>query len=294
MIGYLFILITVVLNVSKGGFSKKVSAHLDCTADNINICLVRNLFCVLFSAMILFATNTSFFVSPSGFAISAFSGISTTVNYIFWLMALKGDAYMLASTMSNSSFIIAAICGIVIFHETPSVMKMIAFVLIVIAVFFMTRYQTKLYKKPNFKDFVLLFLVFLTAGTNSVSQKLFTTYASEFPVSVFTFYTFVVSCLLLFVLRPFFKANKSFKGQTKKVASLLPFVLFMGLALYGATFFQTEATKLVDAVILYPLSSALSILGSSVMAWVWFSEKPSKDSIVGAFFVICAMVLSRF
>ena len=294
MMGYLFILITVVLNVSKGGFSKKVSAHLDCTADNINICLIRNLFCVAFSAIILLSASTSFSISPTGFAISAFSGISTTVNYIFWLMALKSDAYMLASTMSNSSFIIAAICGIVIFHETPSVMKIVAFALIVVAMFFMTRYQTKLYKKPNFKDFVLLFMVFLSSGTNSVSQKLFTTYASEYSVSVFTFYTFVVSCGLLVILRPFFKATENVGAQTKKVVSLLPFVLFMGLALYGTTFFQTEATKLVDAVILYPLNSALSILGASVMAWVCFSEKPSKDSVIGAFFVVSALILSRF
>lgn len=294
MIGFLFILITVILNVSKGGFSKKVSAHLDCTADNINVCLVRNIFCVAFSAIILFFSGTSFAISKTGFAISAFSAVSTTVNYIFWLISLKGDAYMLASTMSNSSFIIAAICGIVVFHETPSVMKIIAFFLILIAVFFMTRYQTKLYKKPSLKDFVFLFMVFVSSGTNSVSQKLFTTYAGDYSVSIFTFYTFVLSCGLLIVLRPFFKATSTCAYRTKKIMSLLPFIILMGLALYGSTFFLTEATKLVDAVILYPLNSALSILGASVMAWVCFSEKPSRDSVIGAFFVVAALILSRF
>lgn len=294
MIGYLFIFITVLLNVSKGGCSKKISTKLSCTADNINLCFVRNLVCVILGCAVITVSSIGYALSPTGFLICILSGLSMTVNYIVWLMALKGDAYMLANTVNNASFVIAAVCGVLIFGEKLTLTKCAAFILIAIAMFFMTRYQTKLYEKPSFHDFVLLGLVFLTAGTNSVCEKLFTTYAKDYSVTLFTFYTFVISCLMLAFMRPFFKAGATLKAQSKKIVSLLPFIIVMGIALYGATFFRAEATNYVDTLILYPLNSALSILGSGIMAWIFFSEKPSKDSIIGAFFVLAALVLSRF
>ena len=294
MIGYLFIFITVLLNVSKGGCSKKISTKLTCTADNINLCFVRNLVCVILGCAVITAGGIGYALSPTGFLICILSGLSMTVNYIVWLMALKGDAYMLANTANNASFVIAAVCGVLIFGEKLTMTKCAAFILIAIAMFFMTRYKTKLYEKPSFHDFVLLGFVFLTAGTNSVCEKLFTTYAKDYSVTLFTFYTFVISCLILAFMRPFFKAGTKVKDQSKKIISLLPFILFMGIALYGATFFRAEATNYIDTLILYPLNSALSILGSGIMAWIFFSEKPSKDSIIGAVFVLAALILSRF
>ena len=294
MLGYLFILITVLLNVSKGGCSKKVSTQLECTADNINLCFVRNFICVVIGAAILLFGGIGFSMPAVGWLVCAVSGISMTVNYIVWLMALKGDAYMLANTANTASFVIAAICGVAVFGEHISFAKLVAFLLIVIAMYFMIRYQTKLYTKPSLRDFVLLAAVFVTAGANSVCQKLFTFFVKGFSVNLFTFYTFAISCLVLAVMRPFFKGNVSVRGQAGRLAKLMPYILFMGAALYGATFFQSEATKLVDTVILYPLNSALSVLGSGVMAWIFFSEKPSKDSIIGAVFVLAALVLSKF
>lgn len=292
--GYLLILITVLLNISKGACSKKISTKIACMAENVNLCFVRNLVCVILGAFIIMFGGIDPSLPLNGILICILSGISMTFNYIVWLKALKGEAYMLANTANNASFVIAAVCGVVIFAEQLTVTKCGAFLLIAIAMFFMTRYQTKLYKKPSLHDFTLLGLVFITAGTNSVCQKLFTTYVKGYSVTLFTFYTFVISCFLLLVMRPLFKANSSAKKQAKKIISLLPFILFMGLALYGATFFQAQATFYVDSVILYPLNSSLSILGSGIMAWILFSEKPSKDSIIGAIFVIAALVLSRF
>ena len=293
-LGYLFIFITALLNVSKGGCSKKVSSKLECMADNINLCFVRNFICVVIGAGILLSGGIGFKMPVAGWLVCVLSGIGMSVNYIVWLMALKGEAYMLGNTASTSSFVIAAVCGVALFGERISFTKLASFLLVVIAMYFMIRYQTKLYKKPSLRDFVLLSMVFVSAGLNSVCQKLFTFYAKGCSVNLFTFYTFAISCLMLAVIRPFFKGNATVGGQAKKLIKLMPFILFMGVALYGATFFQAEATKLVDTVILYPLSSSLSVLGSGIMAWIFFSEKPSKDSIIGAAFVLAALVLSKF
>ncbi len=294
MLGYLFILLTVILNLSKGGCSKKVSSHLSCMADNIDLCFVRNLVCVFVGAVIVFCGGIGFSMPSAGWLICIFSAISMTVNYIVWLMALKGDAYMLVSTAINASFVIAAVCGVVIFGEKLSITKLVAFLLIVVAMYFLVRYQTKLYKKPGLRDLILLTVGFVTAGTNSVSQKLFIYFVKGYSVNLFTFYTFAISCIILVFIRIFFKSENNAAIHIKKTTELLPHIAFMGIALYGATFFQTEASKLVESVILYPLSSALAVLGAGIMAWIFFSEKPSKDSIIGAAFVLVALVLSRY
>lgn len=291
--GYLYIFITSFLNVTKGGCSKKVSSSLSCMADNINLCFVRNLICVAIGAAIISCSGIGWALPATGWLICIVSGISMTLNYTVWLMALKGRAYVLANAASTSSFIVAAICGVAVFGESISFAKFVAFFFVIIAMYFMMRYQTRLYQKPAVIDFVLLASVFLTAGLNSVCQKLFTYYVKGYSVNLFTFYTFVISCFILVVLRMCFKATEKPKIQLKTISKLLPYIVSMGAALYGATFFQAEATKLVDTVIVYPMSSSLSVLGSNIMAWVVFSEKPSKDSVIGAVFVLAALVLSR-
>ena len=174
--GYLLIFITALLNISKGACSKKISTKISCMAENINLCFIRNLVCVILGAFIILFSGINPVLPLNGTLICLLSGVSMTVNYAVWLIALKSDAYMLANTANNASFVIAAVCGVVIFGEKLTVTKCGAFLLIAIAMFFMTRYQTKLYKKPSLHDFLLLGLVFATAGTNSVCQKLFTTY----------------------------------------------------------------------------------------------------------------------
>lgn len=305
MLGYLFILLTVFFNVTKGGCSKVVSSRMDCVAESINLCFARNLICVIVGFFIILFSGTGFAMPVQCWLICALSGVSMAVNYIVWLMSLKSGAYMLSNTASSGSFVLAAVCGVILFKESLSPLKLLSFALVVVSVYFMLRYQTKQFVKPKVKDLFLLFGVFVTAGSNSVSQKLFTnaivkltesgnTEAQKLSANHFTFYTFVISLFVLALWRAFVKSPKKVSAQTIQLTKLLPYVLYMGLTLYGATFFQTLATDYLDSIVVYPLSSALALLGASIMAWLCFKEKPSKDSIIGGAFVLGALVLSKF
>ena len=294
MIGYIFILITVFLDTLKGGCSKKLSTSLNCLADNINLCFVRNTVCVVLGYFIILASGGSLHLPAIGWIICFFYGVGMTVNYMTWLMVLKSDAYMLANATVKSSFVIAVVFGIFLFGERFTLAKFAAFLLIVAALYFMMRYQVKQFKKPGTMGILLLVAVFLSAGLNSVCQKAFTSYLPECSPKLLTFYTFVISCAILAFLRPFFKAKACAAVQAKNIVRFIPYILIMGTALYGATFFQTAANKYADAVILYPLNSALSVISASIMSWAVFGERPSRDSIAGAFLVVAALVLSRF
>ena len=116
--GYLFILGAVLLNVVKGYASKKLAGQMRCIADNLDLSLIRNAFCVLIGALfILLANGADFTLEPIGIVICLIGGAAMSVNYVAWVMALKNDALVFASVANNANFIVAAVAGLVIFGE---------------------------------------------------------------------------------------------------------------------------------------------------------------------------------
>lgn len=292
--GYLFILITVILNVTKGLCSKKVSLKLNDMSDNINLNLLRNSICIIIGGALLALGGTSFAMPKMGWLICAISGIFFSFNYIVWIIALKTDAYMFGSAANNASFIISALCGIVFFGESLTAPKAIGALLVLVAMYFMTLYQKSFGGKPSKFDLLMLFLVFFTAGMNTSIQKWFTKALTDTSVQLYTFYTFAFSILFLIVYRLIIKSPQSLKKQLSTLKILLPLTLVMSIGVYGATYFQARASALLDAVVVYPLNNGLNLIGASLMAWAAFGEKPNRYSIIGAILVFTALVLSRF
>lgn len=289
--GYIFIVITVIMNVIKGFFSKKVSLTTDELTDNINISLIRSAFCMIFGA--LFVSKAAFEIPAKALVICAISGVFLALTYTFLLIALKTDAYMFASTANNSGFIVAVSCGVLFFGEKLTLFNLLAVAFIIVAIMLMAKYQTVLKKKPSFNDIAILLGLLVCAGLSNVSQKWFTLKFSNISANIFTFYSFVFSTLFLLLIRLFFKGSKSIKAQLSSLKPLLPLIFIMSIILYAATFFQTKAAQHLDAVVLYPLQNGLSLIAGSLMAWIGFKEKPNKYSIAGIIFVFTAMVLYR-
>ena len=67
----------------------------------------------------------------------------------------------------------------------------------------------------------------------------------------------------------------------------------MAVCFYSTTLFQTKASNLLDAVVMYPAYNGTLLVAGNLMAWLCFSEKPNKNSIIGVILVFTAIVLSR-
>lgn len=293
--GYIFVVITVIMNVTKGFCSKKISRNLKDFCDNVNVNILRNVLCTVFGVAFVFLMGHGNLGMPSeGFIICALSGALTAASYIVWLKALRTGVYMFASAANNSGFIIAVFCGVFLFGERLTIFKAFAIILILAALYFMTLYQTSFGTKPSLSDVLVLLGVFVTSGLSSVIQKQFTRVLPETSVHLYTLYTFAFSVIILLIFRPFVKSRASASEQAVKLKVLFPMIVVMGLTLYGATYFQTLAASGLDAVVVYPLTNGLNLIGASLMAWAAFGEKPNRYSIIGAFLVFAALVLSRF
>ena len=54
----------------------------------------------------------------------------------------------------------------------------------------------------------------------------------------------------------------------------------MTVGLFCSSYFQTLAAKTVDAIVLYPMTCALSLIAGSSMASIFFKENFTKDSVI--------------
>lgn len=295
MLGYLFIFISVFFGVTKGFGSKMVSGSVKTLRDNLDISLYRNALCCVFSFVIAaLAGGIKFSFEPLEILICAIAGISMAIFISSWLFAIKTDSYMLVSASASSSFIVPAILGIFFLGEMITLKKIIAFIIIVFALFFLLRYNTKLNGKISLKALILLATVLLSQGINQAMQKIYIYNFPENDVSYYTFYAAVFTVLSIIVMLPFAKTDKN---AEKASVLLYPKVFFyatvMAVALFGNTYFQTLAARSVDALILYPVSSALSLGAASAMSSICFGEKMNRDSVIGVILVFIALLFAR-
>ena len=300
-VGYVFVFLSVLSNAAKGFCSKKISNGVGSAAAAIDMNILRVLICCLISAGIAAKgiLQNGFSASIAEVSVIALSGISMALFLVVWTFAIKSGAYMYVSASASASFIVPSLAGLIVFHERFTLFKLIAFSTVFAALYFMFRYNLRLNGKPKRKDIVLPTIVLLAQGVNQTMQKL---YAVSFPqksASEYALYSFVSTAFFLIAARltvGFFpsaerKQDKSMRSAFWK--NNLIFVVIMALCLYSASFFQTLAAKNLDAIVLYPLTNALSLVFGSFMASVFFGEKIKKECLCGMLFVFIALVLSN-
>ena len=293
--GYVFVLLAIFANVAKGASSKFVSGNISTVRQNSIFNGVRNVLSMIIALFTVLAVDASSFFTfhPIELVLCGVSGLSMAVFTITWIFAIKGEAYMLVSACSSASFIVPCIFGLLVFKESVSLFEFIAFLIIVLAIAFLLRYNFTLNGRLKIKDAVLLFLVFLSSGLNNAMQKAYTVEVIDKNVGYHTFYTFAFAALFMLLAAPLFKSANATPCKNI-VKSNFKFLLIMAFGNFFANYFQGLAAKTVDAIVLYPLISALSLIAGSFMAAVMFKERVTKNCVIGVVLVGIALILSRF
>lgn len=295
MMGYIYIIIAVLFNAAKGYSSKRVSGSLCTLRENLSFNAVRlfttGLFALIF--VLLRGIHDVFNPDSAELIICAVAGIAMSVFTCVWQMAIRSKAYMLVSACSSASFIVPVICGLLLWNESFTLPGIGAFILIILAMYFLLLYDFKMNGKISIREAILLILVLVSQGVMSCTQKLYAIYATDKDSGIYTLYMFVFAFCVSLLLLAFFK-----EGNSKKVGSVMHgnivYMLIMSASLFATSFFQTLAAKSVDAVILYPILSGLSLAAGSSMSALFFKEKLTRNSLIGITLVFCALVLSRF
>lgn len=292
--GYVLIFLTVFASSVKSYCSKQISNTIETTRDAIRLNIIRNALCCSISALIFFfnGQNSFFDFSPAEFCICLISGSSMAVFVVCWTLAMKTDAYMLVSACGSGSFIIPCIFGLFLLNERFTLFKFISFAMMIVALYFLLRYHVSIKGKIQKLQIFLLALILVSQGLNQTMQKLYAHYIPDKGANAYMLYSFMFTTVLLFLFQGFFKAPPDTE-QRHLIKGNMKYVILMTLGLFGSSYFQTLAAARVEAILLYPMVNALSLIAGSILASLFYKERMSRDSIIGIVFVLAALIFSK-
>ena len=213
-------------------------------------------------------------------AVSAFSGISTAVFVVTWLMCVKNGVYMLVEVFLMLGVLVPLILSSIFLKETIQATDLIGFAVLLIAVTVMCSYNNSQQKKLTVSTFVLLLICGVCYGLTDFSQKLFVKSLPNTSVSVFNFYTYLFAALTL-TAAYFLIRTQEERADKKVFLHIFGYVFVLAACLFANSYFKTLAANHLDSVLLYPLNQGAALMLSSAMAAVFFREKLTFKCITG-------------
>lgn len=288
------VLLAVLSNSVKGYCTKSVSNDINSIWNNVLANILRCGLAALIGALIaILSTGFGVFkLQAAALLICAVSGVAMAFFLMSWVFSLKSDAYMLVSASGAASFIVPIIFGVFIIGERFTVSKATSLALICLAIFFLLRYNTDIKGKITKSQYLMLAVITVSQGLNQSMQKLYTYYFPLNDVAIFSVYTFLFACILLLIYSVFInKKNQDDDNALSKRVYI--YTLIISIAQFTASYFQSLASKEIDAIVLYPVMNALSLISGSLMAMFIFKEKIKRDAMIGIILTLFAVVLSR-
>ena len=300
---YLYIFLNVTANVTKGLVSKQAAKFLPNAKRNIVFGFEKELICLAASLAVMLknASIHCLNVTLVEIAIFAVGGAFTAAFQLLWMREVGQSMYMTVSAFGNASFIIPCILGLAFLGEKFTLKTAAAFLITAVGIVIMyscdgaAKKQTDK-KRITFSGFAMLLLLTVSQGISQFTQKLYMAMCPDARSDVYSFYTYLAA-LVVFAVTMAFTDKKRGSESAELCKSVFSdtwkYLLIISLGMYIATYFQTLAAKTLDAVILYPVTTALNLGGSTIMSNIVFGDKITVKSIVGTVLVFAAVVLIK-
>lgn len=283
---------------------------------SLSFSLLYSLFAgVIFFIIKLVSSGTVFNLNP--FSLCMAFGLSL-VNILSSAIGIKtlalGDIAVYSLFLMLGGMIVPFFAGIVFLKESVSVCNLIGVAIMIIAlclpVFFgkknknageaQTDGDTK--KKTSVFFYVLCVFLFILNGLSSTLSKFNSVREGAALGAEFTFYTYGIQFVIS--LAAFALTTASGKSDKTQNEEKQPCILFRPVAIgCGAAFgavngtaflMSSVAAEHVVAVAQYPLITGATILFSSLLAFLFYREKPTALQLVQIMISLAATILFMF
>lgn len=283
---------------------------------SLSFSLLYSLFAgVIFFIIKLVSSGTVFNLNP--FSLCMAFGLSL-VNILSSAIGIKtlalGDIAVYSLFLMLGGMIVPFFAGIVFLKESVSVCNLIGVAIMIIAlclpVFFgkqnknageaQTDGDTK--KKTSVFFYVLCVFLFILNGLSSTLSKFNSVKEGAALGAEFTFYTygiqFVISLAAFALTTASGKSDKTQNEEKQPVILFRPVAIGCGAAfgaVNGTAFLMSSvAAEHVVAVAQYPLITGATILFSSLLAFLFYREKPTALQLVQIVISLAATILFMF
>ncbi len=294
--GYLFLTFALAAGITKAYCGKKTSTYTADLKDAMLANSIRMLFCICIGFVLILLQGELGFMKPSLslLLITAFSGISTAVFVVTWLLSVKKGAYMMVEVFVMLGVLLPMSLGGILFQESIRLTAWIGMAVLTSATLIMYSYNSTQKQKLTKTALLLLLLCGMASGLADFSQKLFVRTLPEIPASVFNFYTYVFSAL---VLVPSFLliCKKNAPGASLKnnpiFSKIFGYILVMSVCLFLNSYFKTKAAVHLDSAQLYPLNQGCALILSTFMSALLFKERITLRCATGLLLAFTGLIL---
>ncbi len=289
MLGYLLATLSVLSGVTKAYASKKSSIYINNVSENTFSNVLRMTFCSVIGLVMLLIQGASLSIDGGTFAITLLSGVSNAVFIITWLAATQRGAYMLLNVFYLLGVLVPLVLCRVLYDEPIRLIQWAGLAVLLLAVWIICSYNKTLGGKLTGANLAILIVCALTGGFADFSQKMFLYHDPDGVNSVFQFYTFLISTVVLVCIYVFtkWKASRggegklSFAGERVLFPKIIVYVVVMAVCMFACNWLKTAAGEHLTSAQLYPFSQGTNLILLSVMSAVCFGEKITLRSFIG-------------
>ena len=287
--GYLFLFISVISGSVKGFFAKKISDKTPGIEGAILTNFIRMIFCIPIGLIFILIDGSISDLAVSGdvLLIAAFTGITTGIFIVSWLLAVKQSAFTAVDTFIALGILVPIFLSSLVYQESVSASQIIGLILLIGAVMIMSAYNNQIKEKLSLPALILLLLVSLSNGLTDFAYKIFSYSATSTPASVFNFYIYLFSAATLICAFALIRLKQGEqKNEENSATNLIDrkkalYIFIMAIFLFSNSYFKTLATNRLSAVEVYPLMQGTAIILTLAMSCIFFKEKIKPLCILG-------------
>lgn len=283
--GYLFLAISLLAGATKGYCGKMTSGHVRGYKDAMLANTIRMVLCIVIGIILILANGSLSYINPtpSVLAISALSGITTSIFVVCWMISVQKGAYMMLDVFLMLGVLVPLLAGNIFFNEQIRLTQWVGIAILFVAVYIMCSYNNSIKGRMSISSLILLIICGVANGLTDFSQKLFVKTAGNVPIAIFNFYTYIFSAITLLGFYFVFKAKEP-KSETKESPTfrkIMGYIVIMSICLFASSYFKTMAAGYLDSAILYPLNQGAALILSSMMSALLFHERLTVKCIIG-------------
>lgn len=288
---YIFLIIILLLRVPQNFSSKKTSGLVTNSQSYFLYGTYSyTLAGIIAFVMLLFDGMSGFSLPAVG--ISALGAVSLAVSLFCSIEALKSGVMVLAAMAGSAGLLLPCIAGIFMFNEPMKPMQFIGIALLIFSGWLLIGYSKE--QTGSFTPRTLLLLIgsMLSNGSVMLAQKMFSKYLPDTSVSIFSFLTFGLIGIGMFIgLVP---SLLSQSGRAKIAAVPKPVFLYgtiSSIILLAINQLATLAGRNVPSAIMFPINDGGATIITAITAAIFFKEKLTVRSVCGLILGIGSLIV---
>lgn len=288
---YIFLIIILLLRVPQNFSSKKTSGLVTNSQSYFLYGTYSYTLAGLIAFVMLLFDGMSGFSLPA-VGISALGAVSLAVSLFCSIEALKSGVMVLAAMAGSAGLLLPCIAGIFMFNEPMKPMQFIGIALLIFSGWLLIGYSKE--QTGSFTPRTLLLLIgsMLSNGSVMLAQKMFSKYLPDTSVSIFSFLTFGLIGIGMFIgLVP---SLLSQSGRAKIAAVPKPVFLYgtiSSIILLAINQLATLAGRNVPSAIMFPINDGGATIITAITAAVFFKEKLTVRSVCGLILGIGSLIV---